>query len=247
MCGRYTQGRAIPNLIERYAALGLDNLSEEQGFAPRYNIAPGQLAGVIFQGSGARQAAAMRWGLVPHWAKSLEGLKHKPINAKSETADTGAFFRDAFKSRRCLVPATGFFEWKGARPPKQPFYIHPTDQEIFSFAGLWSRWNAPGGEAMETFTILTTAANAYMEKIHHRMPCILRPEDEAAWLDNEVTDIAAAKALLTQYPSEKLATHPVSTAVNKVTNEGEALVRPVAIVGDNDAPEGQLSLFGEGD
>lgn len=244
MCGRYTQGRAIPNLIERYAALGVERLSEEQGFAPRFNIAPGQLAGVIFEQGGQRLGGAMRWGLVPHWAKSLEALKHKPINAQSETADTGPFFRDAFKGRRCLVPATGFYEWKGARPPKQPFFIHPSDQEIFSFAGLWSSWKGPDGAVLETFTILTTAANAFMKEIHHRMPCILQPEDEDGWLGGGGDLPHSAKALLGQYPAEKMAAHPVSTMVNKVGNEGEELTRPVGVAGNDGESGDQLSLFG---
>ncbi len=244
MCGRYTQGKAIPNLIERYAALGLERVAEEQGLLPRFNIAPGQLAGVIHVRAGERVLGPMRWGLVPHWAKSLEGLKHRPINAQSEKADTGPFFRESFRSGRCLVPATGFYEWKGAKPPKQPFYIRVADQEVFSFAGLWATWQGPGGEVLETFAVLTTAANSFMQEIHHRMPCILTPAEEEAWLAED-TPVEAAKGLLNQYAPALMTAYPVSTAVNKVTSEGEALTLPVAT---GDSPGGgQLSLFGDGE
>lgn len=226
MCGRYAQGRAIPELLARYAQLGLDSIAAEQGFQC-FNIAPSMLATVIFRDGANIRVGPMRWGFVPHWAKSLAELKQKPINARSETADTGPMFRDAFKSARCLVPATGFFEWQGSRPPKQPFYIRPVDQEIYSFAGLWSRWRDPGGVELATFCILTTEANAVVKPIHDRMPCILRPEEETDWLSPS-QGVAKAKSVLSQYPSDKTTAHPVSNLVNKPGNDCPELITPIA-------------------
>lgn len=225
MCGRYAQGRAIPNLLARYAHLAAEVIAEQQGFLT-YNAAPGSLRAVVYAENGHTWLGPMRWGLVPRWAKSLSALKQKPINARSETADAGAFFRDAFRTGRCLVPATGFYEWQGARPPKRAFYIHATDQDICSFAGLWSRWNGPGGEDLLTFAILTTAANAVVLPVHDRMPCILRPGDEAAWLDPS-TRVADAKVLLRPYPAEATDAYPVASLVNRPATDGPELITPV--------------------
>ena len=226
MCGRYAQGRAIPELLSRYAHLGAAIIASEQVLHPAFNITPGAYATAVLREGDAVELAPVRWGLVPRWTKSLEALKAKPINARSETASSSPMFRDAFRSGRCLVPGSGFYEWQGSKPPKQPWFIHAADQEILSFAGLWSQWKQPDGAELRTFAILTTDANATVQPIHNRMPCILHPDEEAAWLD-ESTPPERCKALLRPYPAEATAAYKVSTAVNKPGTEGPELLQPL--------------------
>ena len=161
----------------------------------RFNIAPTQAALVIRVREGAREMATLRWGLVPFWAKDL-AVGTKMINARSEGVEAKAAFRAAIRQRRCLVPATGFFEWQGAPGNKQPFAITLPDRPLFAFAGLWETWKPAEGEAVETFTIVTTEANDSVAEIHDRMPVILPREAEDAWLTGE--PIEACK-LLTPY------------------------------------------------
>jgi putative SOS response-associated peptidase YedK len=234
MCGRYTQGKAIPELVSRYAQLGAQSIAAQQVLHPAFNIAPSSFAAVLRMEHGHPSIDAARWGLVPSWTRSLDALKSKPFNARSETADSGPMFRDAFQRGRCIVPATGFFEWQGAKSPKQPWYIHTKDQEIASFAGLWSRWVDPGsGTAMDTFAILTTDANDVVKPIHDRMPCILRPGEEAAWLDLE-SKIAFCKMLLRPYPADLTLAHRVGPAVGKPGTDGEQLIAPVESAADGE-------------
>lgn len=226
MCGRYTQGRAIPNLVDEYLRRGLQLVLAEQEIAPSYNIAPGTRPGVIVREGGSLHLRAMRWGFVPEWAKSLEAVKYNPINAQSETVDSKPFFRDAVKRKRCLVPATGFYEWKGAKPPKQPYFISLADGALFSFAGLWSCWKPTGGgDVLYTFTILTTVANERMQPIHGRMPCILSPDAEKVWLAD--TDTQTLKSLLRPFPADLMRAYPVSRAVNRPGTDGPELIQPL--------------------
>jgi putative SOS response-associated peptidase YedK len=201
-------------------------IAAEQSLFPAYNITPGAYATVVLRDADAVGLAPVRWGLVPRWTKSLEALKAKPINARSETADSSPMFRDAFRSGRCLVPAIGFYEWQGAKPPKQPWFIHADDQEVLSFAGLWSQWKQPDGVALRTFAILTTDANEIVAPIHNRMPCILHPEEEAEWMD-DATKPARCKELLRPYPADRTSAYPVSTAVNRPGTDGPELVQPL--------------------
>jgi len=227
MCGRYAQGRAIPELVARYARLGAILLAEEQGLHAAFNLAPSKRAAVLHAAVDGLRLEAMQWGLVPRWAKSLDALKSKPINARSETAATGAMFRDAFRTGRCIVPATGFYEWQGSKPPKQPWFIHARDEDILSFAGLCAHWKDPAsGATLHTFTILTTEANETVKPIHDRMPCILRRDEEEAWLSTTTTP-EACQALLHPYPADRTAAHPVSTAVNKPGNDSPELTSPI--------------------
>ena len=161
--------------------------------ARRFNLAPTQLAPVIRIGEGgSREAALLRWGLVPFWAKDLSAGT-KMINARSEGIEAKPAFRAAVRQRRCLVPATGFYEWKGAAGRKQPYAITLPDRPLFAFAGLWERWRPEGGDAVETFTIVTSEANSHVAEIHDRMPVIIPPDAEERWLS---ADPAAALALL---------------------------------------------------
>lgn len=221
MCGRYAQGRAIPELIQRYLALGARSIAAQQSLLGAH-IAPGTTPAVLYCDHAQTLLGPMRWGFIPHWTKDLQQLKQRPINARSETAATGAFFRDAFRARRCIVPATGFYEWSGPRGKRVPWHIRATDQTVCSFAGLWSPWAEPNGTLHLTFTILTTAANATIAPLHDRMPCILREADEAAWLD-PATPTGDAQDLLAPYPAE-------ATEVRPATPEDTpALFKPTAL------------------
>jgi putative SOS response-associated peptidase YedK len=178
---------------------------------------------------GLREMAIARWGLVPLWAKELP--KHQPINARAETVPTGGMFRQAFARRRCLVPADGFYEWQGAKPPKQPYFIHQPDDGQFAFAGLWERWReTKDADPVDTFTIITTTPNELMATIHNRMPVILKPDDYAAWLDGS-TPPDRLKSLLAPYPDEWEA-YPVSTHVNNPKNDDPECVEKLKSIRD---------------
>lgn len=162
----------------------------------RFNIAPTQLAPAIRVGdSGEREVAMLRWGLVPAWAKEIS-IGNRMINARSETVAEKPSFRSAFKSRRCVVPATGFFEWKGEPGHKQPYAITAADQTLFAFAGLWERWQPKDGDAVETFTIITTEPNEAVAAVHDRMPVILPADSIQDWLEAPAKE---AQALLRPY------------------------------------------------
>ena len=181
----------------------------------RFNIAPTQEAPVIRVGSqGAREVALLRWGLVPLWAKNL-AVGTRMINARCEGIEEKPAFRAALRERRCLVPATGFFEWKGVPGRKQPFAITLPDRPVFAFAGLWETWKPREGERVDTFTIVTTDSNDAVAAIHDRMPVILPREAEEAWLRGEPL---AARKLLTPY-SGAVSLRAVSRVVSNVKND----------------------------
>lgn len=224
MCGRYAQGRAIHELVSRYAHLGAVRIASEQSIVTGFNIAPGTTPAIMVRDTDGVVVGPMTWGFIPHWAKDLQQLKAKPINARSETAATSGMFRHSFEHRRCIVPAMGFFEWQKTVSPKQPFFIHAQDQEILSFAGLWSRWRDESQERdVLTFTILTTSANETIRHIHDRMPCILSPDAEQDWLRLETTP-EAAQQMLQPYPPAQTAFYPVSRDVNRVDQNGPELI-----------------------
>jgi len=182
----------------------------------RFNIAPTQEAPVVrVAASGEREIAMLRWGLVPAWAKELK-VGTRMINARAEGVDSKPAFRDAVKRRRCIVPATGFFEWQGEAGRKQPFAITAQDQPLFAFAGLWERWKPDAGEPVETFTIVTTDANPAVAKIHDRMPVILPMDAIDTWLTGPSE---SALALLKPYEAG-VDLRPVGKFVSNVNNEG---------------------------
>jgi putative SOS response-associated peptidase YedK len=167
-----------------------------------------------------------RWGLIPSWTKGKP--KTQPINAKSETAATSGMFRQAMERRRCLVPADGFYEWQGAAPPKQPFFIRMKDDQPFALGGLWERWReSDEAEPLDTFTILTTVPNELIGPIHNRMPMILDPADYDRWLDRGV-GAGGVTDLLKPYDAGRMEAYPISTQVNNVRNDGPALIEPSA-------------------
>ena len=223
MCGRYTIRRV--DMLIRHGAMEAPFFEEfdETKIVPRFNVAPSQAAPIVRVNVPGRWAIDLvTWGLVPHWTKGTP--KAKPINARAETVAASGMFRQAFNRRRCLIPADGFYEWKGVKAPKQPMFIHFPDDRLFCFAGLWERWRPePDVEPIDTFTIITTTANTDMRPIHHRMPVILPEKDYARWLDREVPGEGVAD-LMRPYDEGLIESYPVSHLVNKPANEGPALV-----------------------
>jgi putative SOS response-associated peptidase YedK len=196
-------------------------------WSPRYNIAPTQpvLACRLNPATGNRELVPLRWGLVPAWSRDLaDGVK--AINARAETVADKPTFRAAFKSRRCLIPASGYYEWKREGKSKQPHFIHPRGGGVFAFAGLWELWSR-GDESAETCSILTTTANEATRRLHERMPVILDRADFAAWLD-PLTPPPALHELLRPCPPERVALYSVGAAVGNVRNDGPELVAPAA-------------------
>ncbi len=223
MCGRFTLRTPAAVLIEQFE-LDVQGARQLELLAPRYNIAPTQeIAVVRAEPDRGRTAAMMRWGLIPSWSK--EGATGPPmINARAETLAEKPTFRGALRSRRCLIPADGFYEWQqapgGGRGKKQPFYIHRTDGEPFAFAGLWESWTKPGGgPTIESCTIVTTEANAALRELHERMPVVLARADYALWLDPDVEEPGRLKHLVAPCGEEELIAEPVSTHVNRVAND----------------------------
>jgi putative SOS response-associated peptidase YedK len=182
MCGRYALYRPASRLSERFSA-NIDELLAD--FGPRYNAAPMQLLPVIRQRpTGERVVHLLRWGLIPGWAKD-ETIATRLINARGETLAEKPAFRTAYKARRCIIPASGFYEWKAISDGKQPYYIHLANDELFGFGGLWKRWTRAEGTPIDTFTVVTTEANESMRALHERMPAILQPGDDCLWLSRD--------------------------------------------------------------
>ena len=221
MCGRFIQATSGEILAARFELPAAPNLP------PRYNVAPSQPVGAIRAAEGGREWATLRWGLVPAWAPEPRAA-YSTINARAETAAEKPTYRQAFRRRRCLIPADGFYEWQAVGKGKQPYCIAPTDGRPFAFAGLWERWERDG-QVLESGTILVTQANALIASIHDRMPVILDPVDEARWLDSRLTDPAALRPLLVPCPPERLRLWPVSLAVNRPGAEGPDLMAPVML------------------
>ena len=225
MCGRYSL--TAPAEVVR----DLFNYLERPNLGPRANIAPTQeVAAVRLGADGARHFVRLRWGLVPAWAKDA-GMGARMINARAETLAEKPAFRDAFRARRCLIAADGFYEWKSEGGAKQPYRIARADGAPFAFAGIWERWDkspngGPGGAPLETCSIVTTEANTRLSEIHPRMPVILDPGAFAAWLD-PATPPAEARALLAPYPAEGLVAYRVTRRVNAVANDDLGLIEPL--------------------
>ena len=228
MCGRYTlttPGELIAEIFD---------LPEAPEIDPRYNIPPStEVATVGEDEEGERGFARLRWGLVPHWADD-PSIGNRMINARSETVAEKPAFRAAFKRRRCLILADGFYEWQKVDDGgKQPWYYRLESGDPFAFAGLWAHWEpneeaAEGGEGpIDSCTILTTSANELVERVHHRMPVILRPEDYDLWLDREVSDRDHLEAVLGPYDPSGMIAYPVSKRVNTPSNDDPEVIEPV--------------------
>jgi putative SOS response-associated peptidase YedK len=218
MCGRYVI--ADPEFINSRYDLEYPLLN----LIPNYNVAPGTEMPTVSRNS-PNHGVLRKWGLVPFWAKDPK-IGYKMINARGETVAEKPSFRKAIRSRRCIVPASGFYEWKREGSKKVPFLFQPLHDRVFSFAGLYETWHSPDGQEIQSYTIITTRANDLVRPIHERMPVILAREDEDTWLD-PATPIDAVMPLLQPFQSSAMEAFQVSPEVNNVRNNHPGLVDPV--------------------
>jgi putative SOS response-associated peptidase YedK len=239
MCGRYDLNATALAIAARFGVSarveGDADATSNIGMVwqPRYNIAPDQNNPVIVRdGQGHNHLEWMRWGLVPSWSREAK-VAYSTINARAETVASKPTFRKSLVTQRCLVPATGYFEWmQDGRQRKQPYRIQVRDASqskgdaIFAFAGLYDIWEGPGGQELQTYAIVTTRANAALSDIHLRMPVILPSEVEGAWLDGDA-EVDRLLSLLQPYPGERMSAYPVSTLVNSPMNDRQELIEPL--------------------
>jgi putative SOS response-associated peptidase YedK len=239
MCGRFAR-RSTQEILSDWFGVPIE---EMPWFEPTFNAAPQSVQPVVRlnRDTGKREFALLRWGLVPAWAKDAK-FGYSTINARAEEAPIKPAYREAFKKRRCLIPADAFYEWqKTDAKAKQPYAFALKSGKPCALAGLWERWRPKEGEPLETFTILTTDPNALVEPMHDRMPAILEPADYSRWL--EPGDPARPPAdLLRPLPEEKMLAWRVSERVGNVRNDDEKLLEPL---GAAPQPQGQIGLFGE--
>jgi putative SOS response-associated peptidase YedK len=221
MCGRYTLRTTIDVLAE-----GFEIEEHPSSITPNYNVAPTQEVAAVVEEDEKRKLEMFHWGLIPSWAKD-PAIGNKMINARAETVAEKPSFRSAFKKRRCLILADGFYEWRKTDDGKQPYYIKMQDDSPFAFAGLWETWDKYG-EEVRSGTIITTDANDLMTEIHHRMPVILHPENYEAWLDPGFDEKEALTSLLKPYPADAMEAYPVSRRVNKPSNNEPSVLEPAA-------------------
>lgn len=193
---------------------------------PRYNVAPTQEVAAVLGEDDERHLEMLRWGLIPSWADD-SGIGSRMINARSETVAEKPSFRKAFKERRCLIVADGFYEWQKTNDGKQPYYIRMRDGSPFAFAGLWESWGKHG-EEIRSCTILTTDANDLVGEVHHRMPVILPPENYDLWLDPDVREAEPLLDLLRPHPDDVMEAYPVSRRVNKPSNDEPGCIESAA-------------------
>jgi len=219
MCGRYTLTTDGRTLADEF---GIEELAT---WTPRFNIAPTQLVAAIVRTRTTPQAAKLHWGLVPGWAKDRKSGA-RAINARAETVAEKPTFRAAFKRRRCLILADGYYEWVKHEERKQPYYITPADGRPFAFAGLWERWTEEGAEPYYSCTIITCVANPDLAELHHRMPVTLARSDYAAWLDPE-SDPALQLEKLGPARAGMFVPHPVSTHVNSPANDDQHCIEAI--------------------
>lgn len=220
MCGRYALKASPAELITFF------KIAECVDFTPRFNIPPGTDIPVIRRSpEGQRVLHLLRWGLVPHWAKDPT-IGNRLANARGESVAEKPAFREAFRKRRCLVPADGFYEWKTEGRTKQPYYFSRASGEPLAIAGLWESWRAPDGAILRTVCLITTAANVLMEPIHERMPVIVEQEDWADWMEGPVEQ---ANRLIVPYAGGNLQCWPVDRRMSRTTEEGEKLIERVRL------------------
>jgi len=227
MCGRYSLTKGIDEISAGLGVLPLE-------LQPRYNIAPTQEAPVVLH-DHQRQIKLLRWGLAPAWAKD-ESIAFKTINARAESVATTASFREAFKLRRCLILADGFYEWRKQVRVKLPVRFTLKNEEVFGFGGLWETWRKHDGTELGTFTIITTDANELTKTVHDRMPVIIPPESYDQWLDPKLNTLEPLQTLLRPFPAEAMKCYEVDPVVNSVANDSPHCVRPFQ------APQGELSF-----
>ena len=237
MCGRAYSTYTDEELQFRYFSKRpkqLPALPDSSGLKPNFNMCPTHDTPAIITKDGERTLTMLRWGLVPHWADDLK-VGYKMINARSETISEKPSFRSAFKTRRAIIPLSGFIEWRrlveiGNGKPKEiktPFCIHLKDEPIMSVAGIWESWRSEKGTEVRTFSIITTEANSFMAKIHDRMPVILSKEGEAIWLDPENDGSPSLQKLLKPCDSKMLSAFEISTLINSPKNNRPELLSPI--------------------
>jgi putative SOS response-associated peptidase YedK len=220
MCGRFNFLTHKTAVEERY---GVSDIDFE--IVPRYNIAPSQKIATVIQDPNLR-LVEMRWGYIPFWAKE-EKIGYKMINSRAEKVAESRVFKSSFQKKRCLIPATGFYEWQKVGKVKKPMHIRFESRDIFSLAGIFSRWKSPQDKTILSCSIITTTPNSLVKPIHNRMPVILPREKEAIWLDPDLRDVEVLKELLVPYEPEGMEAYEVSTYVNSPSNTGPVCTSPV--------------------
>ena len=226
MCGRFVSATTADDVAGYFGA----EPEAGVGLEPSYNVAPTNDVYAVLVAEGVRRLAALRWGLIPPWASDAK-IGNRMINARSETVAESKAYRRPFRSRRCIVPADGFYEWVPVpgQQHKQPMYIRRIDGEPLAFAGLWERWKNPEGDPVRSTTIITGPANDRIAEVHNRMPIVLPPNAWDQWLDPDVDDAAALGELLVPAPSKLFTIHPVSREVNNPRRKSAHLVEPVVV------------------
>jgi putative SOS response-associated peptidase YedK len=224
VCNRYRLTHSKQYLAERFEAFG--EIEER----PRYNIAPTQPVVTVRRemGKKTRKFTAMRWGLIPHWANDVS-IGTRTLNARSETVATTRAFRDSILTKRCLIPADGFYEWRKMGSVKQPYCFEVGEGALFALAGLWDQWTSPEGQIIESCTILTTAPNSLIADMHDRMPLIVPPDKYDLWLDPDVNDFEAIRDILKPYDANLMRRYPVSTKLNNSKNDDAESASPVTL------------------
>ncbi|MBI3169999.1 MAG: SOS response-associated peptidase [Chloroflexi bacterium] len=223
MCGRFTLTVDPAEIADTFG-----NYTFPAQFAPRFNIAPTQPI-LTIPNDAKNKADFFVWGLIPSWSKD-PSIGNKLINARGETLAEKPSFRGGFKYKRCLVLADGFYEWKSlpGGKTKTPYFIHMKDRKPFAFAGLWDEWQSPDGGALRTCTIITTDPNELMSSLHNRMPVILHPKDYDLWLDPAPQTPDKLVHLIKPFPTDAMSAHPVSTLVNKPSNDRPECIVPAS-------------------
>lgn len=220
MCGRFVRSSSAAAIAKVFG------VAESDIPASSYNIAPTQSVAAIWRSDLGLQLQSLRWGLIPSWAKD-PAIGSKLINARAETVAEKPSFRSAFRQRRCLIVADGFYEWQqvSSSRQKQPYFIGLQDEGLFAFAGLYEHWHSPEGEIAHTCTIITTTANELVEPIHERMPVILSPQNYDLWLDSS-SKVDRLQDLLAPYPAAAMQVYPVSRSVNSPKNNSPECKQP---------------------
>lgn len=230
MCGRYALNANLNEIIERF---GVVKTPQGVALEPRFNVAPGQ-ANPVITADGARTLALMQWGLVPGWAKEPKS-DYSTINARVETVAEKPTYRTALRRQRCLVPATGYYEWQAQAQPcgrgaKQPFFLQLADgdADLFAFAGLYDIWRGPDGQELYSYAILTTEATPQLAAVHARMPIMLPRAAEERWIDPQLSDPLKLLERIQPPPADRVRLYPVSTEVNNTAHDGPALIAPLS-------------------
>ncbi|MGA7180501.1 MAG: SOS response-associated peptidase [Thiobacillaceae bacterium] len=224
MRGRFPQSRTPAELVRAYDVAAIRVHVPE--FRPRYNLAPSQpVMAVRLDPQGQRELVTLRWGLIPHWAKEPK-TEYSTINARAETVAEKPLYREAFKRRRCLIPADSFYEWQRRPGGKQPYRTLAAEGRPLTLAGLWERWEGKEHGPIESCPIVVTAANAFMEELHDRMPVMLTPDTWAAWLDPK-TSVEKLNHAMGSWPDGLLTAYPITRALNAVKNDNVALIQPL--------------------